>query len=80
MFGKRATLEKSVYVKVVQWVYRASAWNSLCNILEDYKFLSLEKGRDNYLKMSDSLVNEKDSASWSKILLRIKKTAKYNYY
>jgi hypothetical protein len=45
-------------------------------MLEDYKFLSLVKSRDNHLQVSDSLVHEKDSASWSKIVLRTNKNDK----
>ena len=69
-------MEKPICVKVVHWAYRASASKALCNMLEDYKFLSLVKGRGNRLKVSDSLVDEKDSASWSKIILRINKNDK----
>lgn len=70
---KRATLEKPIYVKIEHWVYRTSECKSLCNILEDYKFLSVVKGRDIRLNVSDTLVHEKDPASRNKILLRIKK-------
>jgi hypothetical protein len=64
---KRATLGKPIYVKGVLWVYGASASKTLCNILENYRFLNLLKDRDNRLKVSDSLVHEKDSVSWSEI-------------
>ena len=69
-------MEKTIYVEMVQLVCRSSAWKSLCSVLEDYKFLRLVNGRDNRDKVSDSLVHEKDSASWNKILLRIKKNGK----
>jgi hypothetical protein len=36
------------------------------------------KGRDFRLKVSDSLVHEKDPDSWSKIVLRINKNDKIN--
>jgi hypothetical protein len=45
-------------------------------MLEDFKFLSLVNGRDFRLKVSDSLIQEKDPASWRKIVLRIKKNDK----
>ena len=73
---KRAALEKPVYVKIVQWVYTATASKTLCNISEDYKFLSSVKGRDKRLKVNDYLIHEKDSASWSKIILRVNKNDK----
>ena len=73
---KRATLEKPICVKVVQCVYRASASKSLCNMLEDYKVLSLITDSDNRFKLSDPLVHEKDFASWSKIVLKISNNGK----
>jgi hypothetical protein len=73
---RRATLEKPISVKAVLWVYKAAASKTLYNMLEDYRFLSLVKGRDNRLKVSDPLVDEKDSASWSKTVLRITKNNK----